>query len=281
MIPEVTGIQRVGGVEVPTTDAAGLGTWAVEQGHTFREAVALGLDAGIWPEGLVRNHPFFSAAEQARIVRGTVAIAGCGGLGGYLATLCARAGVGGFILADHDVFDPTNANRQALCDMGTLGRQKAVVCAAHCRAVHPWIEARAVAMEITEGNAIEIMAGADVVLDGLDRTAARFVLCGAAARLGVPYVHGAVLAASGQASTFLPGAATGLESLYPDKQDTADPPGVVSTAPAIVASIQTREALRILAGHPPVMCGKLIYFDGEDSSVYTMELMPHTPESIT
>jgi molybdopterin/thiamine biosynthesis adenylyltransferase len=265
---------RVQGEEVLTASLTQLRSRARETGKTVRETAVGSLNLGVWPVSLSRNAPLFTAPEQARLLSARAAVAGCGGLGGFLASLLARAGVGALTLVDGDVFDEGNLNRQAFCFRDSLGREKALEAARACQAVHPFTEAAAVRTVLTPDNALDVLKGADIVLDGLDSVPARFAVHRAARELGAPFIHGAVLGWSGQTATFLPGSSIGLDAVYPVPEDAPDPPGVLAPAVAVVAALQCQEALRILAGRPAANADRLVFFDGESHTLHRMELAP-------
>jgi molybdopterin/thiamine biosynthesis adenylyltransferase len=229
--------------------------------------MAILLDKNIWPESLRRNQPSLSTAEQAMLIRSRVAVIGCGGLGGYLACFCARLGVGSLLLVDNDVYDITNMNRQCLCTGKTLGKNKADITAEYCQDIHEWIEIRSIAEKITRRNAARLLSGVDLVLDGLDKIADRFILYEATRRLRIPFVHGAVMGWSGQTTTFMPETIIGLDAIYPDPKDADNPPSVLAPSPAIIAALQCQEALRILTGKKPKNEGSLICYDGEEMCI--------------
>ncbi len=114
-----------------TISESDLRDWARRHLFTLRQAVAAALREGIFPECFERNFPSLSAPEQLRLFDSSVLVVGLGGLGGTLAPLLARVGVGRLLLADGDVFTPANLNRQWLATHQTLGESKARVAADH------------------------------------------------------------------------------------------------------------------------------------------------------
>ncbi len=122
-----------------------LDQWAASRQVSLRQAMEAALTAGIFPECWERNFPSLSAPEQLRLFRSAVLVAGLGGLGGFLAELLARVGVGRLLLADGDHFTPANLNRQLLATQETLGLSKAVVTARRLREINPAILAEPIA----------------------------------------------------------------------------------------------------------------------------------------
>ena len=136
-------------------------------------------------------------------------MAGLGGLGGFLAELLARVGVGRLLLADGDHFTPANLNRQLLATEETLGLNKAVVTARRLRKINPAILAEPIVQFLTPDNLGGYLSQVQVVVDGLDTIAARQELAAGARDAGLPLVHGAVSGKFGQVSTLMPAGATG------------------------------------------------------------------------
>lgn len=232
------------------------------------------LQNGIIPLRYLKNFHALSFTEQIRICKSKVLICGCGGLGGILISLLARAGVGLLRLVDGDVFVPSNLNRQLLCDSGELARSKAQVAAERVKAVNPLIEVEAFSEAMDDHNAKELIQGTDLVLDALDNLSGRFTLAYTARRLGIPFIHAAVAGWWGQLATFLPESTLDLKSVYGDRlsrDSTEDWVGVLGPTPAVIGSLQALEAIRILSGKRPAYAESLLYFDGESGRT---EIMP-------
>lgn len=229
-----------------------------------------------WPPALRRNHPTLSGPDQERLLAATAAVVGLGGLGGYLATLMARAGVGHLVLADGDAYETSNLNRQVLATTETVGRNKARVTGAYCRSIRPELRTTVRDAHFREAVADAVLEGVDVVLDGLDSIPARKALFAAARERNIPFVHGAVSGWAGQTATFLPGDAVTLDHVYPREASLgpAPPPSVLSPVVAVIAGLQALEAIRLLCGHPPANAGTLVFFDGADISLHRIPLRP-------
>ncbi len=236
------------------------------------------LSNGKWPPALSRNHPTLSAEEQERLLGSTAAVVGLGGLGGYLATLLARAGVGHLVLADGDRYEASNLNRQVLATTETLGRNKALVTAEYCRTINPGLQTTVREEHFRPEQGDAVLRGVDVVLDGLDSVAARKTLFDAARAREIPYVHGAVSGYSGQTSTFLHDSPVTLDHVYPGKTaSVSSPPSVLSPVVVVIAGFQALEAIRLLCGHTPANAGTLVFFDGVEISLHKIQL--RTPDS--
>jgi len=249
-----------------------LRNWALAKNLTLRQAVVAALQAGIFPESLERNFPSFGSKDQLRLWQSSVLVAGLGGLGGTLAELLARVGVGRLFLADGDVFVPSNLNRQSLARQATLGKNKAQVAAHHLQGINPALVTEAIPAYLTLENLTTYLSQIQVVVDGLDNLEARRDLFEAARRTAVPLVHGAVVGRFGQVTTILPTDSDGLTSVYPDNaMEVERGREILAPVAGLIASLQVQEAIRLLLGQPPVYHGRLAHYDGDTG---TLELLP-------
>lgn len=206
----------------------------------------------------IRNIPAITEQEQTILSKKTVAVIGCGGLGGHLIELLTRIGVGAIRCVDGDVFEESNLNRQLLSNVDTLGRSKAEAAAARTKTIDPGIRAEAFPVFLDEDNARELIRGCDAVLDALDSIDARRVLAKACEAGGIPYVFGAISGWVAQAAVSLPGDGLILR-LYPEGTVLADR-SVLSFTPALCASLQASLCVKLLTGRP-VETGTIFYFD--------------------
>lgn len=205
-----------------------------------------------------RNIPALTAAEQALLAGKTVAVIGCGGLGGHLTELLARVGVGSIRCVDADVFEESNLNRQLLAAMNTLGTSKAKAAAERVTAIDPAVYATAHPVFLTRDNARELLSGCDAVLDALDSIDARRILSEACAELGIPMVYGAISGWVAQAAVSMPGDGL-IGTLFPANVELRDK-SVLSFTPALCAAMQASLCVKLLVGRP-VQTGTVLYFD--------------------
>jgi molybdopterin-synthase adenylyltransferase len=252
--------------------AAKLARWAEDHALSPRTALLAALDAGLFPECFERNFPSLSAAEQLRLFQASVLVAGLGGLGGYLAELLARVGVGRLLLADGDHFLPANLNRQLLATQGTLGANKAQAAARRLAEINPAIVAKPIAAFLIRENLPTYLPQVQAVADGLDTLQARRRLVDACWAANRPLVHGAVVGKFGQVTTLDPGKSASLRHLA--RVLAAEPEGsreVLAPTVAIVAGLQVQEIIRLLLGQLPAYCGVLAHLDGDTGG---LELLP-------
>jgi molybdopterin/thiamine biosynthesis adenylyltransferase len=194
---------------------------------------------------------------------------GAGGLGGQVVLLLARVGVGTLVVADCDIFDETNLNRQALCVEESLGEPKARVAAQAVAAINPGIRVISHQLRLTADVIDGVLAGCDVVVDGLDNAPDRLLLQEAAGRLGIPMVHGALAGFEGRVMTVFPGDA-GVKQLYGEAASGAGPDrpeallGVPAVTAALIGTLQAMEVLKILLKRGSVFRNVMAYCDLEN-----------------
>ncbi|MGB9723511.1 MAG: HesA/MoeB/ThiF family protein [Chloroflexia bacterium] len=264
-----------GGENVPTLPPEVLAEAARRAGRPLREIELQALDAGLLPERYLRNLGLFGREGQRRLLERCVAVVGCGGLGGHVIEGLARSGVGRLIVIDGDRFVPHNLNRQILGTLDTLGRPKAEVAAERVVRVNPAVEVVVWTVAATEENLPDLLAGADVVVDALDTPRDRLRLQAAAARLGLPLVHGAIAGFIGQVTTVFPGDEA-LSLLY-GRERVPDHGaefflGTPAPTPALVAAFQVAEVLKLLLGRGELLHRRLLYIDLEAGTVETFPL---------
>ena len=202
----------------------------------------------------------FSIDQQDELGEKKAAVIGCGGLGGYAIEMLARAGVGHLRVCDGDVFDETNLNRQLLCTEDVLGKSKAEAAAERIKAVNSKTEAEAFCCNLTEENADEILAECDVVIDALDSVGAKLMLQRACRRQEIPMIHGAIGGWFGQVTTIFPGNDT-LSLVYGEGAEVSQEYGNPSFTPAMTASVQVSEALKVMLGMDALLMRKLLFID--------------------
>lgn len=236
------------------------------------------LEAELVPARYHRNLGTLGISGQLRLLRSCVGVCGLGGLGGYVAELLARYGVGRLILVDEDLFEENNLNRQLLCRESDLGRPKAARAEERVREVNSSLQVTALQIRVTPENVAEVFQGAEVVVDALDNIPSRLALQEGCARLGVPMVHGAIAGCSGQVMTVYPGD-PGLKELYPEAVERGvevvegNPP----TTPALVAALQAQEAIKALCGGETIRHG-FLFLDTSSNIYQFIPLRGREPE---
>jgi adenylyltransferase/sulfurtransferase len=221
--------------------------------------------------------PEIGPGGQLKLAQSTVFIVGCGALGGFQANLLARAGLGAIRIADRDLVEWSNLQRQVLFEESDAEANvpKAEAAARRLRAINSTISVEALAVDVTTQNAESLLAGADLVLDGTDNFETRYLLNDVCVKLGKPWVYGGVLGTIGMVMPVIPGRGPCLRCVIPNSPDpgtfpTCDTAGVLNSAVAFVASMQVAMAIRILLGSPPAD-HVLLYADVWDGSFEPMK----------
>ena len=205
-----------------------------------------------------RNIPALTEAECALLRRKRVLVVGCGGLGGHIIDQLSRIGIGALRVVDGDVFEASNLNRQLLSKVDLLGVSKAKAAADHIARVNPDVSVEAVECFLTEDNAVQLLAGCDIVLDALDDIPSRRILAAACEKANIPYIYGAIQGWVAQAAISMPGDHL-IDALYPEEIEITDK-SVLSFTPALCASMQTALCVKWLLGRS-VETGTIYYFD--------------------
>lgn len=212
--------------------------------------------------------PQLGETGQRRLAAARVAVIGAGGLGAPALTYLAAAGIGEITLFDPDTVDATNLHRQVLFTEADLGRSKAVAAAEHLHAQSPQVSVRAVVETLTPANALEELAGHDLVLDGTDNFPTRYLASDACEILDLPLVWGSILAFSGQVSVFWGAGGRGVtyRDVHPVPPRPGEVPscaeaGVLGMLCGVIGSTMAMEAVKVLAGMGDVLFGRLALYD--------------------
>jgi adenylyltransferase/sulfurtransferase len=203
---------------------------------------------------------------QRALLDARVLLIGAGGLGCPLAQYLAAAGIGTLGLVDFDVVDASNLHRQVLYGTADVGRPKLDVAAERVAAMNPDVHLELHALRLDAGNALELFAGYDVVVDGTDNFPTRYLANDACVLLGKPNVHGSIFRFDGQASVFDARRGPCYRCLYPEPPPPGAVPscaegGVLGVLPGLVALIQATETLKLVTGVGEPLYGRLLRID--------------------
>lgn len=198
--------------------------------------------------------------EQQLLAGKRVAVIGCGGLGGYVIEELGRLGVGYLVVCDGDAFDVSNLNRQLLATEECIGQSKAETAARRMREVNSEIEVAVKNCYIDEENGPEILKGCDAVVDALDSPGVKLMLQKLCKEQGIPLVHGAIGGWFGQVTTVFPGDDT-LSEIYQKDRSICIDEGNPSFTPAVVASIEAAETVKLLLGKGELLRRRLLMID--------------------
>ncbi|CUR60541.1 Molybdopterin-synthase sulfurylase [metagenome] len=213
--------------------------------------------------------PDVGMAGQKRLKNAKVLVIGAGGLGSPALLYLAAAGVGTLGIAEFDEVDESNLQRQIIHGMSDIGRPKAVSAQESIAEVNPYVTVVVHNERLDNDNVMGIFEGYDLIVDGTDNFATRYMVNDAAYFLGIPYVWGSIYRFDGQASVFAPALsddAPCYRCLYPEPPPPGMVPscaegGVLGVLCASIGSIQVNEAIKLLTGIGDPAIGKLVIYD--------------------
>lgn len=202
---------------------------------------------------------------QQRLRRAKVLIVGVGGLGPPIALYLAGAGVGTIGLVDDDLVSISNLQRQVLYSEPEVGLPKAIQAKMRLEALNSDIKVNAHPCRLTKRNAEEIISEYDIIVDGCDNFATRYLINDTCLKLGKVYVYGAIRAFDGQVSVFNYHGGPDYRHLFPYEEEMlsmpAPPKGVLGVTPGIVGCAEANEVLKIIGGYGDILSGKLWTID--------------------
>jgi len=203
-----------------------------------------------------------TSLENESLKNFKVCVIGCGGIGGYVIEMLGRIGIGNLTCVDGDKFDETNLNRQLYSDECSLNLSKAIRAKERMAKVNSLITVKPVEKNITEENAVEILKGHDVVIDALDNIKTRLLLEDVCENLKIPLVSGAIGGWYAQLTTIFPGDRT-LHKIFKNEAELGIEKklGNPSFTPALTASIQVSEAVKVLLRRGETLSKKLLFID--------------------
>ncbi|RKT16044.1 adenylyltransferase/sulfurtransferase [Streptomyces sp. 1114.5] len=210
--------------------------------------------------------PDVGMAGQKRLKNAKVLCVGAGGLGSPALMYLAAAGVGTLGIVEFDVVDESNLQRQIIHGQADIGRSKAESARDSVKEINPYVDVILHEERLDNSNVMEIFSGYDLIVDGTDNFATRYLVNDAAVLLGKPYVWGSIYRFDGQASVFWAEHGPCYRCLYPE----APPPGMVPSCAeggvlgvlcASIGSIQVNEAIKLLAGIGDPLVGRLMIYD--------------------
>lgn len=214
--------------------------------------------------------PEVGLAGQLRLLESKVLLIGAGGLGAPAALYLAAAGVGTLGIVDHDVVDRSNLQRQVIHAEERIGQAKVESAREAIQALNPDIELTLYRTRLDSGNIDEIFAGYQVVIDGTDNFATRYLINDACIKHGIPNVHGSIFRFDGQVSVFWPARPDRpgpcYRCLYPEPPPPELAPscaeaGVLGVLPGVIGLLQAVETIKLLLDLGEPLCGRLLQFD--------------------
>jgi sulfur-carrier protein adenylyltransferase/sulfurtransferase len=210
--------------------------------------------------------PDVGMTGQKRLKNAKVLCVGAGGLGSPALLYLAAAGVGTLGIVDFDVVDESNLQRQVIHGQSDIGRPKAESARDSIREINPYVNVIVHKERLDSDNAMQIFADYDLIVDGTDNFATRYLVNDACVLLGKPYVWGSIYRFDGQASVFWAEYGPCYRCLYPEPPPPGMVPscaegGVLGVLCASIGSIQVNEAIKLIAGIGEPLAGRLMIYD--------------------
>jgi adenylyltransferase/sulfurtransferase len=226
---------------------------------------------------------------QKRLKNAKVLVVGAGGLGSPALLYLAAAGVGTLGVVDFDVVDESNLQRQVIHGQSDIGRPKAESARDSVAEINPFVKVVLHQTHLNSENALEIFRDYDLILDGTDNFATRYLVNDAAVLSGKPYVWGSIFRFEGQVSVFWEDAPNGQGLNYRDLYPEPPPPGMVPSCAeggvlgvlcASIGSIMVTEAIKLLTGIGDTLLGRLMVYDALEMSYRTIKIRkdPESPK---
>jgi adenylyltransferase/sulfurtransferase len=232
--------------------------------------------------------PEIGVDGQKRLKNAKVLVVGAGGLGSPTLLYLAAAGVGTIGIVDYDVVDESNLQRQIIHGQSDIGRSKVRSARDSIREVNPFVRVDLHEFRLEPENAVSLFEGYDLIIDGADNFATRYLVNDAAVLASRPYVWGSIFRFEGQVSVFWEDAPDGRGLNYRDLYPEPPPPGLVPSCAeggvlgilcASIASVMGTEAIKLIAGIGESLLGRLMVYDALEMTYRTIKIRkdPETP----
>lgn len=223
--------------------------------------------------------PGVGVPGQRRLAQARVLVVGAGGLGSPALLYLAAAGVGTIGIADDDVVDVTNLQRQVVHTDADTGRSKVDSAAAAIARLNPHVQVVPHAQRVTAATAAELVAAYQLVVDGSDNFATRYLVGDACARAGIPHVWASVLRFDAQVAVWWAGHGPCYRCVFPQEPQPGQVPscadaGVLGALCGVIGSIQATEALKLLLGIGDPLVGRLLVHDALAQTWDTITVRP-------
>ena len=221
--------------------------------------------------------PEVGMTGQKRLKNAKVLVIGAGGLGSPALLYLAAAGVGTLGIVEFDEVDESNLQRQVIHGQSDIGRPKGESARDSIREINPFVQVNLHQVRLDSSNALEIFAGYDLILDGTDNFATRYLVNDAAVLSGKPYVWGSIFRFEGQASVFWAEHGPQYRDLYPEPPPPGMVPscaegGVLGVLCASIGSIMVNEAIKLITGIGQPLLGRLMVYDALEMSYRTIKI---------
>lgn len=223
--------------------------------------------------------PQIGQSGQERLGRSTVLLIGCGALGSTIAEQLARSGVGTLRIVDRDIVELTNLQRQNLFDENDVaeGLPKVIAAQRRLTKINSSIVIDPRLMDVDSANIEQLVDGADLIVDGTDNVATRYLINDVSVKHDVPWVYGACVGTEGRVATLQPGKGPCLRCIFPKPPDpqelpTCDTAGVIGPVASVVGSLQALAAIKLLSGNENAVGQELLTLDLWKNRIHAVSL---------
>lgn len=251
-------------------------------GVTLARVERIALEASILPARYQRNRKAISVTDQLTLFRSSVAVIGCGGLGGYVVEELARLGVGRIVVIDPDVFEEHNLNRQLFSSPANLGTAKVAAAVERINEINPAVTLVPQQKAFSPENGADLLTGCQVAVDALDSIQVRLELATVCTAMNIPLVHGAIAGWFGHVTTQFPGDNT-LQTIYSSwksgkgiEQTLGNP----SFTPALIASLEVAEVCKLLLGEGTPLRGRQLMIDLLSMEIHIINMCEDYKETV-
>lgn len=230
--------------------------------------------------------PGFDENSQLALKKSTVLVVGAGGLGCPILLYLAAAGIGKIGIVDFDIIEIENLHRQILFDESEVGRPKAIVAGEKIKKLHPYVNIEVFNKAIDYENVTSIISNYDVIVDGSDNFATRYLLNDACVIMDKPYIYGAVFQYEGQVSSFNVlldnKRSCNYRNIYPEPPEKGVIPscaegGVLGVLPGIIGCVQAMEVIKLITGLGELIVNSTWIFDSlsmDSHKIYITDPIP-------
>lgn len=229
-------------------------------------------------------------AGQDKLFKSKILVVGAGGLGCPALQYLAASGVGTIGIIDFDIVELSNLQRQTLYNIDNIGKPKALMAAEKLKAFNPGIQINVYDTKLETNNALDILKNYDIVIDGTDNFATRYLVNDACVLLNKPLVYGAILRYEGQVGVFnFKNKPDSFQTNYRDVFPTPPLPstvpscsesGVLGVLPGIIGAMQAAEAIKLITGIGEPLCNKILSYNLRNNSFYEFGISPSSFKNI-
>jgi len=221
--------------------------------------------------------PSIGEAGQQRLAEASVLVIGCGALGTVSADLLARAGIGHIRIADRDIVEVTNLQRQVLFDESDLASPKATAARDRLHSINSTIDIEAFVEDVDASNIERLADGCTAFVDGLDNFETRYLLNDLAVSTNRPWFYGGAVGTTGMSAAIIPGESPCLRCVFPEPpapglNPTCDTAGVLGPVVHMVAAHQAMQAIKFLSGHAEAVDRRVHSFDAWANTRHAMDI---------